>query len=357
MEQYFALPESERRTLLEQTSERKNLPVQSIEKDLWVTWLLHQLMTLAPLGEHLTFKGGTSLSKAYGLIDRFSEDIDLVVDRVALELVGANDPALAGSPRQAKERAKRIAKSAYAWAEEELTPTLHARLTAALPDQGWELELQPITEHQETSLLFRYPKLFEGGSGYLRPEIKVELVAKADPWPSKPMPIASYVHQQFPEMTGEGTVHVNTMQAERTMLEKALLLHETLITRPDGPRPRLSRHYYDLFKLCRAGVSERAMSDPELYPAIVAHRRSFYRYTAVDYDVLLRDGFIIVPQGTALIEWEKDYASMRRDMFYGEVPAFSEVVDAIREFETTFRNHLRGNSTSTPPVVRHQPNV
>lgn len=348
MGQYFALPESERRTLLEQTSERKNLPVQSIEKDLWVTWLLQQLMTLDPWGEHLTFKGGTSLSKAYGLIDRFSEDIDLVVDRVALELVGGNDPTLAGSPRQAKERAKQIAKSAYAWAEEELTPTLHARLTAMLPnEEGWELELQPITEHQETNVLFRYPRLFEGSSGYLRPEIKVELVAKADPWPSKPMPISSYVHQQFPEMTGNGIVHVNTMQAERTMLEKAMLLHETLITRPDGPRPKLSRHYYDLFKLCRAGVSELAMSDPELYPAIVAHRRSFYRYTAVDYDALLRDGFIIIPQGMALSEWEKDYASMQRDMFYGDVPDFSLVMDTTHEFETTFRSHLRSTLTST----------
>jgi hypothetical protein len=190
--------------------------------------------------------------------------------------------------------------------------------------------------------------LFEGGSGYLRPEIKVELVAKADPWPSRSMPISSYVHEQFPEMAGEGTVHVNTMQAERTMLEKALLLHETLITRPDGPRPRLSRHYYDLFKLYRAGVSEKAISDPGLYPAIVTHRRSFYRYAAVDYDGLLRDGFSIIPQGTALSEWEKDYASMQRDMFHGEVPDFSVVMDTIHAFETTFRDLKRTNLTSTP---------
>jgi hypothetical protein len=353
MEQYFALPESERRTLLEQTSERKNLPVQSIEKDLWVCWLLHQLMTLEPWGQHLTFKGGTSLSKAHGLIDRFSEDIDLVVDRVALELVGGNDPALAGSPRQAKERAKRIAKSAYAWTVEELLPTLHARLSVALPNEGWELELLPITEHQETSMQFRYPKLFEGGTGYLRPEIKVELVAKADPWPSRPMPISSYVHQHFPEMTGDGIVHVNTMQAERTMLEKALLLHETLITRPDGPRPRLSRHYYDLFKLHRAGFGDKVMSDPELYPAIVAHRRTFYRYPSVDYDALLISGFSIVPKGDTRTEWEKDYTSMQRDMFHGEVPSFSDVLTTLHEFETTFRTHLRTTLTSIPREVRH----
>lgn len=347
MEHFFALTPVQQRELFAETGARLRLPVQSIEKDLWVTWLLHQLMTLAPWGEHLTFKGGTSLSKAHGLIDRFSEDIDLVVDRMALDLVGRNDPDTAGSPRQAKERAKRIAKAAYAWAERELVPALRKRLTATLADQRWELELLQITEHQETHLLFRYPKLFDAGTGYLRPEIKVELVAKADPWPSRPMPISSYVYQLFPGMIGDGTVHVNTMQAERTMLEKALLLHETLINRPDGPRPRLSRHYYDLFKLYRAGVGELAMSDPELYPAIVAHRRSFYRYNAVDYDALLHDGFFIVPQGMALSEWEKDYATMQRDMFHGDVPDFSLVMDSIREFESTFRSHLQSTLTST----------
>lgn len=341
MKQYFDLPEDERRVLMEQTSRRKNLPTQSIEKDLWVCWLLHHLMSLDPWGDHLTFKGGTSLSKAHGLIDRFSEDIDLVVDRVALELVGENDPASANSPRQAKERAKRIAKTAYSWAEEELIPVLRTRLGTALPATNWELELAPINAHQETILLFRYPRLFENGGGYLRPEIKVELIAKADPWPSKLMPISSYVHQHFPEIIGEGIIHVNTMQAERTMLEKALLLHETLITRPDGPRPRLSRHYYDLHKLHRAGFAIQALADPSLYPGIIAHRRTFYRYSNVDYDALLSEGFSIIPQGIARKEWEKDYTNMQRDMFYGDVPSFDQVMEELAQFEDHFRNHIQ----------------
>lgn len=341
MERYFALQQAQQRTLLEEAARRMNLPVQSIEKDLWVCWLLRKLMSLDPWGAYLTFKGGTSLSKAHNLIHRFSEDIDLVVDRVAAELIGDNDPKQASSPRQGKERVKRIAKACYEWAEKELIPSLQQAIRDELGSDDWHLELAPITDNQETSFSFRYPKLFDEGTGYLRPEIKVELVAKADPWPSKPMPISAYVHQRFPDAIGDGLFDVNTMQAERTMLEKALLLHEVLIQRPEGPKPRLARHFYDLYKLHDAGFGEKSMSDRTLYPEIIEHRRTFYRYGSVDYDALLNEGFSIIPQGDARKEWEKDYVNMQRDMFYGDVPAFDTVMEELAVFEDTFRKHLQ----------------
>lgn len=341
MERYFALQQAQQRTLIEEAARRMNLPVQSIEKDLWVCWLLRKLMSLDPWGAHLTFKGGTSLSKAHGLIERFSEDIDLVVDREALELVGDNDPKKADSPTQVKQRVKRIAKACHEWASEDFMPTLHQAIKDGLTGPDWHLDLAPITETQETSFSFRYPRLFNEGTGYLRPEIKVELVAKADPWPSKPMPISTYVHQQFPGAIGDGLFDVNTMQAERTMLEKALLLHEVLIQRPEGPKPRLARHYYDLFRLYKAGFGESAMHDHSLYTAIIDHRRTFYRYGNVNYDALMSEGFSIIPQGEARKEWERDYANMQRDMFYGDVPAFDTVMEQVALFEDNFRRHLQ----------------
>lgn len=341
MERYFALQQAQQRTLLEEAARRMNLPVQSIEKDLWVCWLLRKLMSLDPWGAHLTFKGGTSLSKAHGLIERFSEDIDLVVDREALEFVGDNDPMKADSPTQVKQRVKRIAKACHQWASEDLIPTLRQAIEDDLSDPDWHLDLAPITETQETSFSFRYPRLFNEGTGYLRPEIRVELVAKADPWPSKPMPISAYVHQQFPDAIGDGLFDVNTMQAERTMLEKALLLHEVLIQRPEGPKPRLARHYYDLFRLHKASFGDSAMHDHSLYAAIIDHRRTFYRYGSVDYDALMSEGFSIIPQGDPRKEWEKDYANMQRDMFYGDVPAFDTVMQQLAVFEDTFRKQLQ----------------
>ncbi len=341
MERYFALPQADQRTLLQEAALRMNLPVQSVEKDLWVCWLLRKLMALEPWGAYLTFKGGTSLSKAHHIIHRFSEDIDLVVDRVAAELVRGNDPEQAASPRQEKERVKRIAKACYAWAGQDLMPSLEQALSDDLDGGDWALVLAPITENQETSFSFTYPKLFDAGTGYLRPEIKVELVAKADPWPSKPMPISAYVHQQFSDTIGTGIFEVNTMQAERTMLEKALLLHEVLIQRPEGPKPRLARHYYDLFRLCHAGYDKTVISDHALYAEIIEHRRMFYRYGSVDYDALLNDGFSIIPQGDARKEWEKDYAQMQRDMFHGDVPAFDTAMEQLTLFEIAFRRQLQ----------------
>jgi len=348
MDRYLHQTDEQNRLLLSAAAERMPLAVQSIEKDFWVCWLMRTMAQLSGIGPHLTFKGGTSLSKAYALIERFSEDIDLVVDRNIFGIDGSSGAFEGLSPRQAKERAKKIAKACYAWVEVHMVPAVRSKLAATLGSRRWSLELLPLTEHQETGIVFHYPKLYGDGSGYLRPEVKVELVAKADAWPSRPMPIRSYLQQLFPEVLGDDTFNMNTMQAERTMLEKALLLHETLVTRPEGPRPRLARHYYDLYQLSKAGFAERSIADPSLYPAIIEHRRIFYRYGSVDYDALLSEGFSIIPQGDARKEWEKDYVNMQRDMFYGDVPSFATVMEQLAQFEDNFRKHLQ---------LQHQNNI
>ena len=348
MDRYLQHTDEQNRSLLDTAAQRMPLAVQSIEKDFWVCWLLRVLTQLDGTGSHLTFKGGTSLSKAYRIIDRFSEDIDLVVDRGALALDTDALPSDAHSPRQGKERAKKIAKACYAWTEDRLLPALRTELTEKLGKRDWSLAMTPITDNQETSIVFHYPKLYGEGSGYLRPEVRVELVAKADAWPSRPMPITAYLNELFPDALGDGVFNVNTMQAERTMLEKALLVHEVLIQRPEGPRPRLARHYYDLYRLSKAGFGERSMDDPSLYPAIIEHRRTFYRYGSVDYDALLSEGFSIMPQGDARKEWEKDYVNMQRDMFYGDVPSFATVMEQLAQFEGNFRKHLQ---------LQHQNNI
>jgi hypothetical protein len=184
--------------------------------------------------------------------------------------------------------------------------------------------------------------------------VKVDLVAKADAWPSVPMPVRAYVNELFPEELGVGSFQVRTLEAERTLIEKALLLHEVLVQRPDGPRPRLARHYFDLYFLHRAGVTTKAIARADLYPAVVQQRSIYYRYPGVDYGALLSDGFNFIPQGAARDAWQHDYDSMQSDMFYGERPAFEEVLNALHEMETTFREHLRTTLTSTPPEIRHE---
>jgi Nucleotidyl transferase AbiEii toxin, Type IV TA system len=327
--------------LLDKANKRFRLPKQSIEKDVFVCLFLEKVMALPEIGHHITFKGGTSLSKAHKITERFSEDVDLVVDRHALGLAEDGIPGPQHSPRQQKERAKKIAKACRAWAAEVLLPALREALAPELQGRAWSLDLNADSDNHETVISFGYPKHFNSGGGYLLDYVKVDLVAKADAWPSAMIPVRSYVHELFTNELGVGTFDVRTLEAERTLIEKALLLHEVLVQRPDGPRRRLARHYFDLYFLHRAGATAKAMARVDLYPAVVQQRSIYYRYPGVDYDALLLDGFSIIPQGAARDAWHQDYDGMQSDMFYGDVPAFDAVMEQLAQFEDHFREHLQ----------------
>lgn len=350
---YLTLDEASQRDVLQRAQKVMHLAPQSIEKDVYVCLFLDKVMALPGIGEHLTFKGGTSLSKAHKITDRFSEDVDLVVDRHALGLAEDGIPGPQHSPRQQKERAKKIAKACRAWAVDILIPALRTSLASELRDRTWSLELNADSDNHETMISFGYPRQFVPDGGYLLDHVKVDLVAKADAWPSAMIPVCAYVHELFTEELGAGSFEVRTLEAERTLIEKALLLHEVLVQRPEGPRPRLARHYFDLFFLHQAGATTKAIARADLYPAVVQQRRIYYRYPGVDYDVLLQQGFSIIPQGAARNAWQKDYEGMSSDMFYGEVPSFEEVLTTLQHFELEFRAHLkRTNETSKTPVDR-----
>lgn len=341
---FLHLREERQRALLNDAKERFHLALPSIEKDIYVCLFLEKAMALPGIGEHLTFKGGTSLSKAHKITDRFSEDVDLVVDRHALALAEDGIPGPQHSPRQQKERAKKIAKACRTWAANSLIPALRTSLATEMRDGAWSLDLNADSDNHETVISFGYPKLFAPDGEYILDHVKVDLVAKADAWPSTSLPVRAYVHELFTEELGAGTFPVRTLEAERTLIEKALLLHEVLVQRPDGPRRRLSRHYFDLYFLHRSGVTAKAIARADLYPAVVQQRSIYYRYPGVDYDALLSDGFSIIPQGAARDAWQQDYEGMSSDMFYGEFPAFPDVLSALHEFETTFRLWLKDKS-------------
>ncbi len=350
---FLHLTTAQQLPLLIEANEKMGLAMASLEKDVFVCLFLEKVMALPGIGEHLTFKGGTSLSKAHKITERFSEDVDLVVDRHALGLAEDGIPGSQHSPRQQKERAKKIAKACRAWAADVLLPALRESLASELQGRAWNLDLNADSDNHETVISFGYPKHFNSGGGYLLDFVKVDLVAKADAWPSAMIPVRAYVHELFTEELGDGSFSVRTLEAERTLIEKALLLHEVLVQRPDGPRRRLARHYFDLYFLHRAGATAKAIARADLYPAVVQQRSIYYRYPGVDYNALLLDGFSIIPQGSARDAWHADYDGMQSDMFYGEVPAFEQVMNTLQHFEQEFRAHLkRTNPTSTTPEHR-----
>ena len=177
-----------------------NLQAVSVEKDFWVCWTLRELFTLPAIGDHLTFKGGTSLSKAWQIIQRFSEDIDLIVDKEALGFGGDAAPDKVPSNKQRKARLENLMEVCRQWVQGILQPALTARLLATLGDTDWRIEVDPDMPDGQC-LLFHYPSAFQQKSaGYVRPVVKIELGARSDDWPHEMKSIQPYVTECFPAL-------------------------------------------------------------------------------------------------------------------------------------------------------------
>lgn len=313
------------------------LQAVSVEKDFWVCWTLCELFTHPDIGEHLTFKGGTSLSKAWKLIQRFSEDIDIIVDKEILGFDGDAAPDKAPSNKQRKARLENLMESCRLWVQGTLQPALTKRLEAALGETGWKLEVDPDMSDGQC-LLFHYPSVFPVDSaGYVRPVVKIELGARSDDWPHEPKSIQPYVTELFPALDPETAFTVRVLAAERTFWEKACLLHEETFRPVGKPRKiRMARHYYDLWCLLQAGVGERALADTALFQRVAEHRELFFRYSWVDYTTHKPGTFRLVPPATHRPNWNADYQAMLGPMFFGETPTFEEMMTAASEFEQTF---------------------
>lgn len=340
MNAFIQLPEGRRRAAFQQVDEAIGLQSASVEKDFWVCWTLRELFTLTDLGPHLTFKGGTSLSKAWKLIKRFSEDIDLIVDKETLGFGGDAAPDKATSNNQRKLRLEGLMEACRGWVQGRLQPALAEKLKDALGDAPWKLEVDPDMSDGQC-LLFHYPSVFPPESaGYVRPVVKIELGARSDDWPHEEKTIQPYVTEHFPALDSNAAFPVRVLAAERTFWEKACLLHEETFRPQEKPRTlRMARHYYDLWCLLRAGTGERALADLRLFQRVAEHRELFFRYSWVDYSTHKPGTFRLLPPGDQIDSWRADYRQMLGPMFFGEVPSFDEILSVAVEFQNRFNQH------------------
>jgi len=336
MNRHVTLPTDERRQLCEEAGARLGLDAASVEKDFWVCWTLRELFSLPHIGDHLTFKGGTSLSKGWKLIERFSEDVDVVVDREYLGFVGDGTPERASSNRERERRLEAVLQACRALVTGPLRGAMQERCQTCLPATAdWELSEDPDDADGQT-LLLRYPTAFAPG-GYLRRIVKIELGARSDTEPSLKPNIRPYLAEALPrEFSGSETV-LRAVAPERTFWEKAMLLHEETYTAgPKGPKPRLSRHYYDLWCLIRAGVADRAAADGPLFERVAEHRRLFFRKRKDAQDTI-RPGLLrLIPLEEQLPHWRRDFDTMREAMFFREPPAFDEILRVVGGFQDGF---------------------
>jgi len=336
MEEFIQMTMERRRRFCEEAQAKLGLPAASIEKDFWVCWTLRELFGLPEDGPHLTFKGGTSLSKAWKLIERFSEDIDVVLDRGFLGFGGEKRPEKAPSNKQREKRLEELKLACQQRIRGSLKTQLNARFQDTLPTGApWDL-VDDGTDPDGQTLLFHYPATC-GEAAYIRPVVKIELGARSDTEPCATPEIRPYLVEAFPSAFTQGGFNVRTVTPERTFLEKAMLLHEeTFRTSGAGPKARLARHYYDLWCLVTKGVGEKAFADRELFARIAAHRAVFFRRSKNAQASLSPGALRIIPLPDQMAAWKQDYQTMREDMFFGTVPSFDEIIRVMGDFEKRF---------------------
>lgn len=322
---------------------RMGTAVQNVEKDFWVCWTLDALFNgLAASGPRLLFKGGTSLSKAFGLISRFSEDIDITVFRDDLGQAAevAELDALSGKKRRARLEAIRVACQAYIAGP--LADQFTQIACAVIPDGRFRLELDPDDKDGQT-LLFWYPAVTPTTSDYIRSAVKIESGAKSALDPHIAASVKPYVAQDLPAL--DLTVHnVTTVKPERTFWDKVIILHGLRQwhdrrgeLRHGGQR--VSRHYYDVHQLMQASVSPEWQADQALAMDCAHHARLFFGSADLGLDIAYPGAFTLIPSTAMHEALSKDYEAMA-GMVFGEVPKLEAVLASVEQFEQTINSAM-----------------
>lgn len=338
MREFIEMGEERRRLVCSQTGAQLNLAEVAVEKDFWVCWTLDKLFRLPTWGNHLTFKGGTSLSKGWKLIERFSEDIDIVINRGALGFAGHNAPEAAPSWKGTRKRLDALHIACQQCVEEIIRPALHEAFAADIPGTlAWELIDDPDDSDNQT-LLFLYPTAFPEQAEYLRRAVKIEMGARSDTEPAETIKIRPHISEAFSALLSGSDVEVRAVMPKRTFWEKAMLLHEETFRPADRKRRKkyMARHYYDLYRLIQTGIGDEAAADLDLFLRIANHRKVFFRYTWVDYATLVPGQLRLLPPDAQMPDWRSDYVNMKQEMFYGKVPSFDSIIDVVRRFQDTF---------------------
>jgi predicted nucleotidyltransferase component of viral defense system len=334
MDKIAAGPSSDRRDLFRESASRLGMNPAIVEKDFWVCWILKLLFAESTLKNQMVFKGGTSLSKVFGLIDRFSEDIDLVLDwrLLGYEQEGANDPYNANQSRTQQNRynAEMNAK-AVAYIRDTLLPQLNNLFA---PISG---VVARIDEDDPHTVNVFYPAAF--AADYIRPAVRLEIGPLASWVPSSSHPIKAYAAQVFPEAFSNPDFEVVAIDAERTFWEKATILHQEA-HRPGAIPARYSRHYYDLYKLSESPIRKTALDNLTLLKSVVEFKERFYYSSWARYDLAVLGSFRLSPPDSQLPALERDYRAMQ-DMFFREPPTFETILTGLAELEREINAEAR----------------
>lgn len=325
---FLELPASERRLYIEQAAVQQNVSPVILEKDFWVSWLLGVLFG-SEYANSLVFKGGTSLSKVFGVIDRFSEDIDLSLSPEFLKL-----PKVGASRTQANKWMKNAEAACGAAVEKQIAPKLESAAAAVLgaaADTWFEFVTDPTTN--SPVLLFHYPSVQPPGFEYLKRSVKLEFGSLTDQQPVGRHAIRPLAAETLPAAFADWHCEVVALEVERSFWEKATILHTEFHRPAERPMPdRFSRHYADTAALARHSAAAGAITMHKLRERVVAWKGQFFGSAWANYDLAKPGTFRLVPSAERLPALRRDYEAMR-EMYLSEPTGFDDVLAILADLE------------------------
>lgn len=321
---FASLPVKDRQEIIRRVQAENGLNRQIIEKDWWVTAVLRALFSL-PYAGHISFKGGTNLSKCWHLINRMSEDADIAIDREFLGFSGTL------SKTQISDKLRRASCS---FVREKLQYDLADQLVKNGIDKGAfavSVNITPVTTTDPEIIEVAYRPAFED-TAYIRSKVIVEVSGRSMSEPVTPVRLRSFIDDVFTQAPfTEPDFEVRAVVPQRTFLEKIFLLHEEFSKPRELIRTeRMSRHLYDIGQIMDTPIAEEALQDKELYQTVIEHRRIFIGLRGFDYATLHPSSLHILPPKDVYESWKKDYEIMQETMIYGESLPFDRLIDKIR---------------------------
>jgi hypothetical protein len=332
---WLQLTDAQRKAVIDEAEQLSGITAKAIEKDWWVTLTLKTLFQ-SEYRQYMVFKGGTSLSKCWNLIARFSEDIDIALDPQAFGMDYLENPS--------KAYVKRLKRAGCAFTSNELKAEIERQLQAmGLQDGVVTIEAEPIPEQMPDTdpqvLFLRYPSLYEP-NGYIIDSVKIEVSVRSMRVPFTTIIIQSLLHSINPKSAyTELPFPVEVVEARKTFLEKIFLLHEEF-GRPDKTRirtERMSRHLYDLFKMMNSEIADAALADHALYKALIQHREWYSNISWVDYASLSHETVSFLPVDSVIEDYHKDYLTMQEAMIYENAALFEEIIFQLKLLQGRIR--------------------
>ena len=328
MNNWIKIPEKERDELLSSVALTTGLPNIAIEKDWWVTMVLYALFS-CECAAQIVFKGGTSLSKAWNLIERFSEDIDIVIDRAFFGFEG----------ELRKKQITNLRRASCSYTKDKLKDELDNKLQeAGISEYSLFIQETKDSTQDPQVIEVRYQSLFSSDN-YILDKVMVEIGARSLMEPSKDVLLRSILADNYPQADfADDYFAVPTVIPQRTFLEKAFLLHEEFQKPLENIRvDRMSRHIYDLEKLMATDFAYDALNGFDLYQAIVEHRRTLTAMKEVDYSTHVPEKINFVPPVAIIDLWRRDHETMQSNMIYGDSLPFDKLIDRLKELNERFR--------------------